>query len=131
MLQFRGKGYGVFAGDSVKILAKIVREIHCDLLSFFGVEPAKAVNAHQGVIDEMRSHLQHHNAGSLVGDFQLLPDDFLLLAAILLDLIGQNETIHSKCGENIANVNERKNVCQLPPLTLTSFAKKWGLVTIR
>ena len=21
--------------------------------------------------------------------------------------------------------------CQLPPLTLTSFAKKWGLVTIR
>ena len=21
--------------------------------------------------------------------------------------------------------------CQLPPLTLTSFAKKWGLVTVR
>ncbi|MBR0484816.1 MAG: hypothetical protein IJJ69_08590 [Oscillospiraceae bacterium] len=23
------------------------------------------------------------------------------------------------------------SACQLPPLTLTSFAKKWGLVTIR
>ena len=63
------------------------------------------MDAHQGILDEMWTHLQHHDAGAFMGDFPLLPgillllpDDFLLLPAVLFNLIGQDEAVHGQCG---------------------------------
>ena len=117
MLQFCGKRYGVATGNSVEILTKIVGEIHRDLPGFFWVEPAKTVDAHQCIVDEMRPHLQHHDAGALVGDFPLLPGNFLLLfdnfqlvEAVLFDLIGQYEAVHGQCGAYVADIDEWEDV---------------------
>ena len=85
----------------------------------------------QGIIDEMRPHLQHHDTGAFMGDFFLLlgdflllvsnlfllpgnflvlPDDFLLMTAVLLDLIGQDEAVHGQRGEDVAEVYEREDI---------------------
>ena len=97
--------------------SSIIGEIQCDLLGFHGIEPAKAVDAHQGVINEMRPHLQDHDAGAfmrdlllLSGNFLLLPENLPLLMFVLLNLVGQNETVHGQCGEDIADVNEGENI---------------------
>ena len=51
----------------------------------------------------MRPHLQHHNIDVLIGD---LP----LVALILLDLIGQDEAVHDQGRNDIADIDEWKNV---------------------
>ena len=114
VLQFRGKRNGAVTGDGVEILTQVVGEIHRDLPGFLRIEHTKAVDAHQGIINKMRPHLQNHDAGALIGDFPLLLSDFplllgefLLLAAILFNLVGQDESVHSKCREGIADVKER------------------------
>jgi hypothetical protein len=79
VFQFCGKGNGVVTGDGVEISAQVIGEILRDLPSFLGVKSAKAVDAHQGVVDEVRTHLQHHDAGTFMGDLPLLPSDLPLL----------------------------------------------------
>jgi len=61
-------------------IAKRLGEIHDHLLGLFRVLAAKTIDARHGVLDEMRPHLQHHDAGVLLGDLPLLSE-------ILLDLI--------------------------------------------
>ena len=79
VLQFFGKWNGTLASDGIEIPAQIVGKIHRDLPCFQGIELAKAVDAHQGIIDEMRPHLQHHDIGALISDFPLLQGNFFLL----------------------------------------------------
>jgi len=51
-----------------------------------------------------------------MGYFLLLPDNFLLLqndfllAAILIDMIGQDEAVHDQCRQGKAEINNLKNV---------------------
>ncbi len=40
----------------------------------------------------------------------MLPDDHLLAAAVLFDLIGQDETVHSQCGADVADIDKRKDI---------------------
>ena len=87
VLQLYGEGNGAVAGDGVEIPAQIVGEIQRNLLGLPGVETAKAMDTHQGIINKMRPHLKHHDAGTLMGDLLLLTDNFLPLAAVLFDLI--------------------------------------------
>lgn len=37
-------------------------------------------------------------------------DSFLLALAILLDLIGQYEAVHGQGGENVADIDQRKDI---------------------
>ena len=53
VLQLLGKGNSVVVCDGIKILAQIVGEIHRGLTCFFRIEHTKAVDAHQGIIDEI------------------------------------------------------------------------------
>ena len=62
----------VLARDRGKILTQIGGEIQRDLLCLFGVLITQVVDAHHRVIDEVRPHLQHHDAGALIGDLTLL-----------------------------------------------------------
>ena len=94
VFQFHGKGNAAVTGDSVEIPAQVVGKIHRDLLGLLRVDFAKAVDAHQCIIDEMRPHLQHHDVGSLPGDFPLLLSNFLLVVEVLIDLIGQDQAVH-------------------------------------
>jgi hypothetical protein len=117
VFKLRGKGNVFVAGDSAEISAKIVGEIQRDLLGLPGIQPAETVNADESIVDEVRPHLQHHDAGTLLrdflllpGDFLLLPDDFLLAAAVLLYLIGQNEAVYSQCGEDMTEPKERQEI---------------------
>ena len=110
MLQFRGKGNGAVTRDSVEIPAQVVGEIHCGLLGLLGVKPAKAVDAHQCIKDEMRPHLQHHDIDALPGDFPLLLGNSLLVAEVLLDLIRQDEAVHDEGGEDVADVEEQYSI---------------------
>jgi len=64
--------------------------------AFWGVLGAKVINAHHSIVNEVRTHLKHHDAGPLVGDFPLL-------AHILVNLVIYNNGKHGKCGENHAN----------------------------
>ena len=80
VLQLRGKGDEVLAGDGIEVLLQVAGEIHSDLSGLLRVLIAQAVDAHQGVVDEVGPHLQYHDIGALTGDF-------LLLLHILLDLI--------------------------------------------
>ena len=38
-------------------------------MRLFRILCAKIINAHLGVVNEMRAHLQHHNIGALVCNF--------------------------------------------------------------
>ena len=58
----------------------------------------------------MRTHLQHHDAGALIGDFPLMPGDFPLLAKILLNLVGQDEAVHGQGGEDNADIEQRVDI---------------------
>ena len=69
----------ILAGNGSKIFAEAGRKIRRDLLSFFGILHAKVVNAHHRVINEVRAHLQNHNARSLMRYFPLLPHILLYL----------------------------------------------------
>ena len=80
VLQLRGKGDRLGACHSGEIFAQVGGEIHDHLLGLFRVLAAKTIDARHGVVDEMRPHLQHHDAGALLGDLPLLSE-------ILLDLI--------------------------------------------
>ena len=61
----------------------------------------------------MRTHLQHHDAGALIGDFPLMPGDFPLvpgdfplLREVLLNLVGQDEAVHGQRGEDNADIKQ-------------------------
>ena len=117
VLQFRRKGNGAVACDGVKIPAQIVGKIHRDLPGLCGICPAKAVNAHQGIVDEMRPHPQYHDFGALVGYLPLLSGDFLLLygnfpleTQVLLDLIRQDNTVHGQSGDDVADADKGENL---------------------
>ena len=103
VLQLRGKGDGRGACHGGEIFAQVGGEIHDHLLGLFRVLTAQAIDARHGVVDEVGPHLQHHDAGALLGD---LP----LLAKILLDLIGQDETVHGQGGEHHADVKEQERI---------------------
>ena len=51
----------------------------------------------------MRPHLQHHDTGALIGDFQLV-------APVLFDLLGQGKAVHGQGGKDIGNVDEREDI---------------------
>ena len=91
MLQFSGKRNRTVTGHGVEIPAKVVGEIHRDLTGFLRILVTETVDAHQGIIDEVRPHLQYHDTGSLIGDFQLV-------APVLFDLLGQGKAIHGQSG---------------------------------
>ena len=40
----------------------------------------------------------------------MLPDDFLLPAAVLLNLIGQDEAVHGQCGKDVTKVYEWEDI---------------------
>ena len=109
VIQLRGKRNGGIAGHGGEVLAQVGGEIHDDLLGLLRVLTAEAIDARHGVVDEVRAHLQHHDAGALVGDFLLLGGDFSLVAQIPLSLIGQNETVHGQGKDHNAGVDQRKN----------------------
>ena len=77
MLQLVAEGDRVAAGDGGKVFAKIGREIQCDLLRLLGITVTEVVNAHHGVADEMRPHLQHRDVLALVDQLALLSYDAL------------------------------------------------------
>ncbi len=103
VLQFVGKGNGIPAGDGSEVPAEVGGKIHRDTLGFLGVLIAEIVDARHGVVDEVRPHLQHHDAGALMGD---LP----LLVHVLFHLIGQDEAVHGQGGEDRADVDQRVDV---------------------
>ena len=74
MLQFLLKGNGVRFCDRGKVLPQVTGEVQNHLLCFFRVLFAQVIDAHQGVIDKMRPHLQHGDTGLLSRVFLLLPD---------------------------------------------------------
>ena len=101
VFQLCGKGNEVPAGNSVEVLLQVAGEIHGDLPGLPRVLIAQAVNAHQGVVDEMRPHLQNHDVGTLTGDFLLLPH-------IFLDLIRQDDDIHREDADGDSQIKERE-----------------------
>lgn len=57
VLQFVGKGNGVFAGNGGKILAEVRGEIQRNLLGLSGILRAKVIDTHHGVVDKVWPHL--------------------------------------------------------------------------
>ena len=80
MLQFFGERNGFLAGYGAEVFAQVGVEIQCDLLGLFRILAAEVIDAGHGVVNKVRPHLQHHDAGTLMGD---LP----MLTYILIDLI--------------------------------------------
>lgn len=72
MLKLRSEGNGVLAGNGIKIPAEIVGEILRDPSCLLRVLIAEAVNAHQGIVDEMRAHLKYHDTRALIGNLNKL-----------------------------------------------------------
>jgi len=103
VVQFRRKRDRRSACDGGEIFTQVGSEIHNDLPGLLRILPAEAVDARHGVVDEVRPHLQDHNAGTLMGN---LP----LLAQIPLDLIGQDEAVHRQDGEDETDVEEREDI---------------------
>ena len=103
VLQLVSKGHGVLAGNGGEVLAKIGGEIQRDLLSLLGILGAEIVDAHHGIVDEVGSHLQHHDAGALMGDFPLL-------AHILLDLVEKDDAEHGKGREDEAGEDQLREI---------------------
>ena len=102
VLQFRRKRDERIAGHGREVLAQVGGEIHDDLLGLPGILTAEAINARQGVVNEVRPHLQHHNADTLLRQGLLLPGDLPLVLQILLDLIGEDDDIHRECADGDA-----------------------------
>ena len=76
-------------GDRGKVVPKICGEIQGDLPCLFGVLRDQIIDAHHGVADEMRAHLEYVDAGALAGVFLSLLDH-------LIYLVGQEEDEHEK-----------------------------------
>lgn len=124
VLQLRGEGDGAVTGDGVEVPAQIIGKIDYDLPGLLRIQPAEAVDGHKGIVDKVGAHLQHHNAGALMGnflllegnfpllerDFLVLEGDFPLMAAVLFNLVGQDEAVHGQGGEDIADVDEGEKV---------------------
>ena len=72
MLQLFRKGNVVFVCDSGEVLAQVGSEIQRYLLCLLYVLIAKVVDPHHGVAYKVRTHLQYHNSGVLMGNFLLL-----------------------------------------------------------
>ena len=87
VLQFLRERNGIFAGDSGEVLPQIGGEVQRDLLCQIRILFAEIVDAHHRIIDEMRTHLQHHDAGTL-------ERDFLLLVQILFQLVKEDNAKH-------------------------------------
>ena len=107
VFQLRREGDRLCACDGGEVFAKIGSEIHDDLPGLYGILTAKTVDARHGVVDKVRSHLQHHDAGALIGDLHLLPGDFPLAAQVLIDLIVQYESVHGQGGEGVADIEDK------------------------
>ena len=103
VLQFIRKGDGILTGNRRKVLTQVRREIQGDLLGLFGILCAKVIDAHHGIEYKVRPHLQHHDAGALMGNFPLL-------SHILFNLVAQDNTKHRKHGETQAEDNEQGNI---------------------
>ena len=101
VLQFFGEGDQLLARDGGEVFAEVGGEIHRDLLGQIGVLFAEIVDACHGIVDEVRPHLQHHDAGALMGDLSLL-------AQILLDLIRQDDAEHRKRADDDADGEQLK-----------------------
>ena len=87
MLELLREGNEPVAGDGGEVFAQVGGEIQGDPLGQIGVLPAEVVDAHHGIIDEVRPHLQDRDAGALIGD---LP----FLAQNLCPLIIQDDQKH-------------------------------------
>ena len=99
VLQFVGKRHGGFARDRADILPQVVREVQRDLLRFVRVQLAEVVNGDHGVVNEMRAHLQHHDACALMGDLALV-------ARVLLYVIRDDQNEHDQREERHTEYNE-------------------------
>ena len=87
MLELLLEIHHILAGDCGEVLAQIGGEVQRDLLGFVRVLFTEVVDTHHRVIDEVRAHLQHHDAGVLVGDLTLL-------TKMLYDLIRHDDSVH-------------------------------------
>ena len=88
VFQFLRERNALLARDGGEVFPKVGREVQCDLFRLFRVLIAKVIDAHHRVVDEMRAHLQHHNARFLVGDL-------LLSTHIFLHVVRENQRIHN------------------------------------
>ena len=101
MLQFRRKGNECGAGNGGEIFAQVGGEIHDDLPGQLRILIAEAIDTCHGIVDEVRTHLQHRDAGALICDFPLM-------LQILLDLIRQDEAVHGQCREDVTDIEEQE-----------------------
>ena len=100
MLQLLRKRDRRFTCNGCEVFAQVGGEIHRDLPGFLRVLITEVIDAGHGVVDEVRPHLQHHDAGTLMGN---LP----LLAQVLLDLALQDNDVHRNCRNTDADVYEQ------------------------
>ena len=84
MFQLVVKRNGILARNRVEVLSQIIGEIHGDLLCLIRILLAEVVDGRHRVVDKVRTHLQDHNAGALIGDL-------LLLFCILFDVIREDK----------------------------------------
>ena len=83
VLQLFGEGYGSFLGDGGEIFPQITVEVQNDLLCFLWILTAETVNASQGVMYEMRSHLQYGNFSPMQG--KLLAGSYVMIRLVAED----------------------------------------------
>ena len=103
VFQLRRKWDERGAGNGSEIFPQVGGKIHDDLSGQFWILIAETIDACHGVVDEMRTHLQHGDAGALIRDFPLM-------LQILLDLIRQDEAVHGQSREDITDIEEQEDI---------------------
>ena len=119
MLQFRRKRDRTGTCYRGKVFSQVGSKIHDHLPCRLRILVAEAVYTCHGVINEVRPHLQHHNAGALIGNLRLLSGNLCLLSGVfllpsdfLLYLIRHDKTIHGQSGEDDAAVQKQESISE-------------------